>query len=103
MAIDFEYYDPDECQRRTDSKYRMVLLAAKRAKELLRTRKVLVETGKKKLSSIALEEVLAGKVVKTTGEADEAASSALSTGILDGESERRSPGRSSSERDLLTE
>ena len=47
---------------KVDSIYRLVLVAAERAKQLSKGAKPLVSTDAKKASTIALEEILAGKV-----------------------------------------
>ena len=47
---------------KVDSIYRLVLIAAERAKQLSKGAKPLVNTDAKKASTIALEEILAGKV-----------------------------------------
>ena len=52
----------EELLKRTGSAYKLVLLAAKRAKELAEGSPVLVNTSKQKATSIALEEILSGKV-----------------------------------------
>ena len=52
-----------------DSVYRLVLVAAERAKQLGKGAKPLVSTDAKKAHTIALEEVLAGKVKCEDGRA----------------------------------
>ena len=52
------------------SVYRLVILAAKRAKEIAEGAPPLVETGHKKVTSIALEEILHGKVLYKVEEAE---------------------------------
>jgi len=49
--------------KRCGSIYRLVILAAKRAKELSEGSPTLVETSQRKVTSIALEEILQGKVL----------------------------------------
>ncbi|HEY8361959.1 MAG TPA: DNA-directed RNA polymerase subunit omega [Tissierellaceae bacterium] len=51
-----------ELSERGDSRYTLVMLIAKRAREIIDGKKPLVETNSTKPVSIALEEVLAGKV-----------------------------------------
>ncbi len=52
----------EELLKRTGSAYRLVLLAAKRAKELAEGSPHLVNTSTQKATSVALEEILHGKV-----------------------------------------
>jgi len=52
----------NKLQGKVDSVYRLVLIAAERAKQLSKGAKPLVTTDAKKPPTIALEEVLAGKV-----------------------------------------
>ena len=52
----------DKLGVKVDSVYRLVLIAAERAKQLSRGAKRLVDTDAKKAPTIALEEILAGKV-----------------------------------------
>ncbi len=51
-----------ELAERGDSRYTLVMLIAKRARRIIDGEKPLVQTNSKKPVSIALEEVLAGKV-----------------------------------------
>ncbi len=53
----------EELLKRCGSVYRLVILAAKRAKELSDGAPPLVETERRKVTSIALEEILQGKVL----------------------------------------
>ena len=53
----------DELLKRCPSIYKLVVIAAKRAKELSEGAPKLVETDHKKVSSIALEEIRQGRVV----------------------------------------
>ena len=53
----------DELLKRCPSIYKLVVVAAKRAKELSEGAPKLVETDHKKVSSIALEEIRQGKVM----------------------------------------
>ena len=58
----------EELLKRCGSIYRLVILAAKRAKEVADGAPPLVETEQKKVTSVALEEILQGKVLyKPTG------------------------------------
>jgi DNA-directed RNA polymerase subunit omega len=53
----------DSLQERINSKYTLVTLAARRAREIAETQKVLVDNPKsKKYVGLALEEVQAGKL-----------------------------------------
>ncbi len=53
----------EELLKRSGSVYRLVILAAKRAKELADGSAPLVETSQRKVTSVALEEILQGKVL----------------------------------------
>lgn len=53
----------EELLKKCGSVYKLVILAAKRAKELANGSPVLIETGQRKATSIALEEILQGKVL----------------------------------------
>lgn len=53
----------EELLKRCGSIYRLVILAAKRAKEVAEGAPPLVETPYRKVTSIALEEILQGKVL----------------------------------------
>ena len=53
----------EELLKRCSSIYRLVILAAKRAKEVAEGSPPLVETGYRKVTSVALEEILQGKVL----------------------------------------
>ena len=53
----------EELLKRCGSIYRLVILAAKRAKEVAEGAPPLVETSQKKVTSIALEEIVQGKVL----------------------------------------
>jgi len=53
----------EELLKRSGSVYKLVILAAERAKELAQGAPPLVETGHRKVTSIALEEILQGKVL----------------------------------------
>jgi DNA-directed RNA polymerase subunit omega len=50
-----------------DTRYRLVIIASQRTKQLMQTAKPLVETKAKKPTTIALEEVLASKLEFFTG------------------------------------
>lgn len=54
--------------------YKLVLLAAKRAKELADGAPPLIETSQRKVTSLALEEILQGKVLYKVEEPAEGAS-----------------------------
>jgi DNA-directed RNA polymerase subunit omega len=58
----------EELLKRCGSIYRLVILAAKRAKELADGAPPLVETPHHKVTSIALDEILQGKVLYKTDE-----------------------------------
>ena len=53
----------EELLKRCGSIYKLVILAAKRAKEVADGSLPLVETSRRKVTSIALEEILHGKVL----------------------------------------
>lgn len=53
----------EELLKRCGSVYRLVILAAKRAKEIAEGAPSLVDTAQHKVTSIALEEILQGKVL----------------------------------------
>ena len=52
----------DKLDEKVDSRYRLVLIAARLARQLGKGAKPLVKTDARKASTIALEEILAGKV-----------------------------------------
>ena len=56
--------------KRCGSVYRLVILAAKRAKELSEGSPPLVESPHRKISSVALEEILQGKVLYKVEESE---------------------------------
>ena len=60
----------EDLLKRCGSIYRLVILAAKRAKEVADGSPPLVETHQRKVTSIALEEILQGKVLYKPDEAD---------------------------------
>lgn len=53
----------EDLLKRCGSIYRLVILAAKRAKELAEGTPPLVDTGSRKATTVALEEILQGKVL----------------------------------------
>ena len=59
----------EELLKQCGSIYRLVILAAKRAKELAEGAPPLVETSHRKVTSIALEEIVQGKVLYKPAEA----------------------------------
>lgn len=61
----------DKLEGKVDSVYRLVLIAAERAKQLSRGAKPLVDTETKKPPVIALEEILAEKVQYEDGSSSE--------------------------------
>ena len=52
----------DKLDEKIDSVYRLVIIASRRARQLGKGAKPLVKTNAKKPSTIALEEILAGRV-----------------------------------------
>ncbi|MBI3088255.1 MAG: DNA-directed RNA polymerase subunit omega [Candidatus Omnitrophica bacterium] len=63
----------DELLQRCHSVYKLVVVAARRAKELAEGAPKLVETDLKKVTSVALEEIRQGKVRYKPAEGEEAA------------------------------
>jgi DNA-directed RNA polymerase subunit omega len=61
----------NKIEGKVDSVYRLVLIAAERAKQLSKGAKPLVKTDAKKPPTVALEEVLAGKVQYEDGRSEE--------------------------------
>lgn len=53
----------EELLKRSGSVYKLVILAAKRAKELAEGALPLIETDQRKVTSVALEEILQGRVL----------------------------------------
>ena len=53
----------EELLKQCGSVYKLVLLAAKRAKELAEGSPALVDTAQRKVTSVALEEIVQGKVL----------------------------------------
>ena len=53
----------EELMKRCSSTYKLVILAARRAKELAEGAPPLIESAPRKVTSIALEEILQGKVL----------------------------------------
>jgi len=62
------YMPIEKIFKRSDSIYKVTILAARRAVELNNGAKKLIETNTSKFSTIALEEVAAGKVKYKTKE-----------------------------------
>ncbi len=63
MRLDVKSYIPvEELLGKTNSVYKLVILASKRALELNEGSPKLVETDKKKAATIALEEIRQGKI-----------------------------------------
>lgn len=61
--MDLRLYIPvEELLEKTDSMYKLVILASKRALELNEGSPKLVETDSKKVTTVALEEIRRGKV-----------------------------------------
>lgn len=60
----------EELLKKSGSVYKLVILAAKRAKELSEGAPPLVETSQRKITSIALEEILQGRVFNKADEAE---------------------------------
>lgn len=63
----------EELLKQCGSVYKLVLLAAKRAKELADGAPPLVESGQRKATSIALEEILHGRVLYKTDDREPSA------------------------------
>lgn len=61
----------EELLKRCGSIYKLVILAAKRAKEVAEGAPPLVETAQRKVTSVALEEILQGKVLYKPEEPEE--------------------------------
>ena len=57
------YVPIEELLKRCGSVYRLVILAAKRAKEITEGSTPLVDAPQRKVTSVALEEILQGKVL----------------------------------------
>ena len=53
----------EELLKRSGSVYKLVILAAKRAKELAEGALPLIETDQRKVTTVALEEILQGRVL----------------------------------------
>lgn len=60
----------EELLKKSGSVYKLVILAAKRAKELTEGAPPLIETSQRKITSIALEEILQGRVFNKADEAE---------------------------------
>ena len=67
------YVPIEELLKRCGSVYKLVILAAKRAKEVAEGAPPLVETAHRKVTSVALEEILQGKVLYKPEESGESA------------------------------
>ena len=61
----------EDLLKQCGSVYRLVILAAKRAKEITEGAPPLVETPHRKVTSVALEEILQGKVLYKPEEPEE--------------------------------
>ncbi|NMB27614.1 MAG: DNA-directed RNA polymerase subunit omega [Tissierellia bacterium] len=63
-------YNPsiNELSKLGDSRYTLVMLAAKRSRELVEGAKPLIETDSTKPVSIAIEEIIEGKITYTRPE-----------------------------------
>ena len=61
----------EDLLKRCGSIYKLVILAAKRAKEVADGSPPLIETSQKKVTSIALEEIVQGKVLYKPEEPEE--------------------------------
>lgn len=70
----------EELLKRCGSVYKLVILAAKRAKEVAEGAPPLVETSQHKVTSIALEEIIQGKVLYKPQEEEAAARSGRKKG-----------------------
>ena len=60
----------EELLRRCGSVYKLVILAAKRAKEVAEGSPPLVQTNQRKITSVALEEIVQGKVLYKAEESE---------------------------------
>ena len=66
-----KHYSVEDFKDKTDSLYRLVILAGRRASQVNRTEsRPLVATHSRKPTMIALEEIYEGKVSYATGEQD---------------------------------
>lgn len=65
------YPTTDELLERVDSRYTLVVMVSKRARQLLDGATPLVETNAKKVLSVAVSEIAAGKVTYTRPSEDE--------------------------------
>lgn len=61
----------EKLEEKADSLYRLVLIAAERTKQLSKGAKPLLKTDAKKPTTIAIEEILAGKVRYETGRSEQ--------------------------------
>ena len=80
----------EDLLKRCGSVYRLVILAAKRAKELSEGSPALVETHHRKATSVALEEILQGKVLyKDDAEPEESRSTKRGRGAKKEEKKKK--------------
>jgi DNA-directed RNA polymerase subunit omega len=70
----------EKCLERISNRYLLVVLSAKRSRQLNRGATPQVETKRKKWTSAALEEVIAGKVHPKRHQEEEAKTEAAPTG-----------------------
>lgn len=70
----------EQCLEKIGNRYLLVVLAAKRARQLNRGASPLVESRRRKWTNVALEEVIAGKIQPRTGEAEPEAEPAAPVG-----------------------
>jgi len=72
IQTDFENTVPDSGSQEIDSKYRLIILAAKRSKQLQRGARprIDIDAQKHKPTRIALEEVMRGRVQFTIRDGD---------------------------------
>ena len=79
----------EELLKQCGSVYKLVILAARRAKEIAEGAPPLVETGQRKATSIALEEILQGRVLY---QAEEPTGTSKRGRARPGDSDRRAGG-----------
>lgn len=86
------YPSADTIEDKVKSRYSLVILSAKRAKQIKEGAPILIETTSTNPLTIALEEIAAGKVTATEVEGDivpqEAQSAALTAALPDGRAEK---------------
>ncbi|MBI4004219.1 MAG: DNA-directed RNA polymerase subunit omega [Candidatus Omnitrophica bacterium] len=85
----------EELLKRCGSVYKLVILAAKRAKEIAEGAPPLVETEQRKVTSIALEEILHGRVLY---QAEEPAGPGKRSRARPGDGDRRAGGKAKEEK-----